>query len=171
MSKKNLLRPQARGATATFVAAFAAFFLLAQATWASTWKGIEPLISRRPDVERALGAPVVDRVAKDGSLQFKVAGGTVTVQFVDSKFVASKGLAPSLEGTVLAIVLQHDRSTDTPESLKVSGNKDFSREAKDNVVVFRNTKDGLFYTFVDGKLKTTRYAASTEQIMRAQRRG
>ena len=33
-----------------------------------------------------------------------------------------------------------------------------------------NMKDGIFYTFVGGKLKTTRYAASTEQIVRAQKR-
>ena len=170
MSNTKLFRPQARGAIAVVAAAFAALFLLTQAARAATWRGIEPFTSRRADVERVLGAPVVDRMSKDGSLQFNVSGGAVTVQFVDAKFVAAKKLSPDAEGTVLQIVLQHERASDTPESLNLAANKDFEREEKSNVTVYRNLKEGVFYTFVDGKLKTTRYAASNEQIARAQKR-
>ena len=39
---------------------------------AATWKGLEPFVSKRADVELALGAPVADRFAEDGTLEFKV---------------------------------------------------------------------------------------------------
>lgn len=135
---------------------------------AASWLGIEPFKSRRADVERALGRPLQAAPDASGALHFKVAGGTVTVQFVDAKFVASKKLSHEAEGTVLQIVLQHERAGDTPESLKLNGNGDFEREERGNILVFRNQKEGLYYTFIDGKLKTTRYAASAEQIGRAQ---
>jgi hypothetical protein len=174
MSNTNLNRPQAQGAAMCLVAvaAVAALLVLTSVTArAATWKGLEPFTSKRVDVERVLGAPVSDQMAQHGTLQFKVAGGTVTVQFVDAKFVAAKKLAPSAEGTVLQIVLQHDNATDTPESMSLGSNKDFESERKGNVTVYRNMKDGLFYTFIDGKLKTTRYAGSAEQIAHAQKRG
>ena len=171
MRYTNLSRPHARGAVAPIlVAAFAALLILTQVARAATWKGLEPFTSKRADVERVLGAPIVDRMSKDGTLQFNVTGGTVTVQFVDAKFVAAKKLPPDAEGTVLQIVLQHERATDTPESLSLGANKDFEREDRGNVTVYRNAKDGLFYTFIDGKLKTTRYAGSSEQIIKAQKR-
>ena len=49
----------------------AAFVLLSSAAGASaaTWKGLEPFVSKRADVERALGAPVVDKMAEDGILE------------------------------------------------------------------------------------------------------
>ncbi|HZB47309.1 MAG TPA: hypothetical protein VE360_18760 [Pyrinomonadaceae bacterium] len=173
MSNTKISRPQARGAAmwvVVVVAAFAALSVWAVGARAATWKGLEPLTWKRADVERVLGAPVSDKLAQHGTLHFNVTGGAVTVQFVDAKFVAAKKLAPEAEGTVLQIVLQHERATDTPESLSLGSNKDFERDEKGNVAVYRNLKDGIFYTFVDGKLKTTRYAASTEQIVRAQKR-
>ena len=153
---------------AVVLAALAAVGGVAQA---ATWNGIEPFKSKRADVERALGKPVEASPDASGSLRFNVQGGTVQVQFVDAKFVASKKLSPDTVGTVLQIVLQHDRASDTPESLKLTDNKDFEREARGNVTVFRNNKEGVYYTFIDGRLKTTRYAASAEQIAHAQRRG
>ncbi len=173
MSNIKLSRPHERGAAMWImvVAAFAAVLVSSGVARAATWKGLEPFTSRRGDVERVLGAPVSDKVAQQGTLQFSVSGGTVTVQFVDAKFVASKKLSPSAEGTVLQIVLQHERATDTPESMNLTSNKDFESRDQGNVVLYYNTKEGLFYTFVDGKLKTTRYAASLDQIARAQKRG
>lgn len=164
-------RPQARGAAMCLMAVVALLLASAGVARAATWKGLEPFTSKRVDVERVLGVPVSDKLAQRGTLEFNVTGGTVTVQFVDAKFVAAKKLAPDTEGTVLQIVLQHDRATDTPESMNLAANKDFERDEKGNVAVYRNLKDGVFYTFIDGKLKTTRYAASAEQIARAQKRG
>lgn len=137
---------------------------------AATWKGIEPLKSRRADVERVLGLPIEDEPGQTPTLRFKVAGGTVVVFFVNSKFVASRKLAPEVEGTVMQIVLQHDRATDTPESLNLVKNSRFERQEKMNVAVFINQKDGLTYTFVEGKLRTTRFSAAAEQLARLQRK-
>lgn len=174
MSNTKSTRPQARGA-AKWLMAFAA--LAAFAAWAAvgaraaTWKGLEPFTSKRADVERVLGVPVADRMSQRGTLEFNVTGGSVTVQFVDAKFVAAKKLSPDAEGTVLQIVLQHHNAADTPQSLNIDNNKDFDHKGDKNVAVYSNPKEGIFYTFVDNKLKTTRYAASTEQIVRAQKRG
>ena len=153
-------------AGAVLMAASLAFF--SQAAMAVGWNGIEPLKSRRADVERALGKPVEDRPG-DGTLHFKVQGGTVTVLFVSARFAATKKLSPDLEGTVLQILLQHDKSSETPESMGLVANSNFQREETQGVIIFRNQKDGIFYTFFDGKLKTTRYTASATQLGRARK--
>jgi len=49
-------------------------------------------------------------------------------------------------------------------------NRDFTREEAKEALIFRNLKDGVVYTFVNGKLKTTRYTFSENQIGRARRR-
>ena len=172
MSNTKSTRPQARGAATwvVLVAVFAALSVWAVGARAATWKGLEPFVSRRADVERVLGVPTSDRLAQRGTLEFSVTGGSVTVQFVDAKFVAAKKLAPEAEGTVLQIVLQHDNASDTPQSLGLDSNKDFDHKGDKNVAVYSNAKEGIYYTFVDNKLKTTRYAASLDQIARAQKR-
>jgi len=136
---------------------------------AAGWRNLEPLKSRRADVERELGQPA--QTGTGNSLNFKVTGGLVTVTFVDAKFVQTKKLSPSLEGTVLLIVLQHENSSDTPESLNLAKKSGFTREEKDGITVYYNGKDGLTYTFFNGRLKTTRYAPATEQLVRAQSKG
>ena len=169
MKNKLFGRPQAQGVI-TAVLVFAAALLVAgQSAWAATWKGLEPFVSKRADVERVLGAPTADHIAENGTLHFKVSGGAVTVFFVTPKFIAAKKLPAGLEGTVLQIVLQHERATDTPESLNVVTNSAFKRQADKGVEVFTNEKEGVIYTFVDSRLKTTRYAYSTDQLTRIQR--
>jgi hypothetical protein len=169
MKNKLFGRPQARGAVTLVMVAAAALLLLQQAAFAASWKGLEPFISKRADVERVLGAPTADHLAQNGTLQFNVSGGAVTVFFVTPKFVAAKKLSPALEGTVLQIVLQHERATDTPESLNVVTNSAFKRQADKGVEVYINEKEGIMYTFVESRLKTTRYAYSTDQLARIQR--
>lgn len=132
---------------------------------ASSWHGIEPLKTRRADVLKILGTPTTE--AADGPLTFKVMGGTVTVFFVDQNLVRAKRLRAELAGTVLQIVLQHENSSDTPDSLGLLKNKTFTREDAKEAIIFRNLKDGIVYTFVNGKLKTTRYTFSEDQISRA----
>jgi hypothetical protein len=136
---------------------------------AAEWHGLEPLKSRRADVERELGQPVQQEMSATNSLNFKVSGGLVTVTFVDAKFVQTKKLAPGVEGTVLLIVLRHENSSDTPESLDLAKKSNFTREVKGDMTVFYNQKDGITYTFINGRLKTTRYAPATEQLLRAQK--
>lgn len=136
---------------------------------AESWGGIQPLKSRRADVERLLGKPVNQSGADDSTLQFNVSGGMVTVHFVTSKFIANKKLMPELEGTVLQIVLQHERSSDTPDSMGLPKNRSFDRQDDASISVFRNLKDGLVYTFIGGKLRTSRYSASADQLVRARR--
>ena len=140
-----------------------------QAIRAGEWHGLEPLKSRRADVERELGQPLQQEVSATNSLNFKVAGGLVTVTFVDAKFVQTKKLSPELEGTVLLIVLRHENSSDTPESLALAKKSNFTREEKAGMTVFYNQKDGITYTFINGRLRTTRYAPATEQLLRAQK--
>ncbi|MBA2339312.1 MAG: hypothetical protein H0V88_02870 [Pyrinomonadaceae bacterium] len=135
---------------------------------AASWSNIEPLRSRRADVERQLGRPLADQPGETGTLRFRVVGGTVTVSFVTAKFVQTKKLDPALEGTVLTIVLQHENASDTPESLNLTNDSKFAREAKGDVVGYTNARDGLAYTFIGGKLKTSYYAASAAQLSRAQ---
>lgn len=142
-------------------------FCFSETARAGTWYGIEPLKSRRADVLRILGQPI--REGSNGSLTFKVAGGTAFIVFVDSKFVASKKLHPDVEGTVLQIVLQHENSSNTPESMKLIKNHDFVRVEDQGVVVFRNLKEGIIYSFVEGKLRTTRYTFSESQISHARK--
>lgn len=103
----------------------------------------------------------------NGPLTFKVMGGTASVSFVDRNFVRTKHLRPELEGTVLQIILQHENSSDTPESMKLAENHNFIRDEMKNALVFRNLKEGIVYTFLGGALKTTRYTFSEQQISRA----
>ncbi|MBV8856019.1 MAG: hypothetical protein JOZ02_03570 [Acidobacteria bacterium] len=168
MRNRIFRRAQAR-AVALSLAAALVVLLSAGAARAATWKGLEPFVSNRADVERVLGAPAADRFNEEGTLEFPVAGGRVTVFFVTPKFVASKRLPQHYEGTVLQIVLQHDRAQDTPESMNLVTNKAFRREAKGSVEKYSDDKDGLFYTFVESHLKTTRYAYSMDRLARIQR--
>ena len=157
-------------AQAVFVAACTALLMFAQSAGATSWNGIEPLKSRRADVERTLGRPLRDMAGEAGTLQFKVAGGTVTVAFVGARFIAHKKLSPELEGTVLQIILQHENSNDTPESLGLPGKRGFEREDRQGgAVIYSNLKDGTIYSFYNGKLKTTRYTPSSEQLGRARK--
>jgi len=149
-----------------------AFLLLSTVTEhavAASWNGIEPLKSRRADVEHILGKANSEGV--DGTLHFTVAGGTAIVSFVDERLVGNKKLRRELVGTVLEIVLQHESSSDTPDSMGLTKNRAFDRENIQNASVFRNLKDGILYTFLDGKLHTTRFTFSTAQLSRARRNG
>ncbi len=150
-------------------AACAVLAIFSHAVAAASWNRIEPLKSRRADVERVLGQPVAVRQGDDGALQFRVAGGTVTVTFVTAKFVANKKLSPELEGTVLEVVLQHENASDTPESIGLPGKSGFTRNDVRGGTIFSNLKDGITYTFFNGKLKTTRYAPSAGQLARARK--
>jgi len=144
----------------------ALLMLLASTTAsAGSWRGIEPLKTRRADVLKIMGTPVTE--SADGPLTFKVMGGTVTVFFVDQNLVRAKRLRADVSGTVLQIVLQHENSSDTPESLGLLKNKAYVREDAKGAVIFRDLKEGIVYTFVNDKLKTTRYTFSEDQISRA----
>lgn len=138
-----------------------------QAANAGTWNGIEPLKSRREDVLKILGKPVSEDA--QGALRFAVAGGNVSVVFVDQKFVSNKKLRADLEGTVLEIVMQHDHSTDTPESMNLLKNHNFIRDNMPHAQIFRNMKEGIVYTFLEGTLHTTRMTFSDSQLERARR--
>lgn len=142
-------------------------FILSGSAYAGSWQGIEPFKSRRADVEKILGRPINE--SPSGPLTFKVMGGTASVSFVDEKFVKAKKLRLELEGTVLQIILQHENSSDTPESMNLSKNRDFVRDDAKGALIYRNLKDGIVYTFLAGKLKTTRYTFSDRQIGRARR--
>ena len=132
---------------------------------AAPWNGIEPFKSRRTDVVQILGQPISE--SPDGVLRFSVSGGSVQVSFVDQKFVTTKKLRTELAGTVLEIVLQHEHSSDTPESLNLLKNRGFVRDEVRNLSTFRSIKEGIVYTFIDGKLKTTRYTFSDRELGRA----
>ena len=134
---------------------------------AAAWNGIEPLKTRRDEVVKILGQPVSE--STDGVLRFNVSGGSVQVSFVNEKFVATKKLRPEIAGTVLEIVLQHEHSSDTAESLKLLKNRDFIRDDVRNISIYRNVKDGIVCTFIDGTLKTTRYTFADTQLVRARR--
>jgi hypothetical protein len=136
---------------------------------AEAWGGIEPFKSRRADVEKALGKPIEDKPGETGMLRFKVQGGMITVAFVDEHFVGAHHLDPGLVGTVRQVVLQHEAANETPETLKLKGNSAFDHDAQGNAEVFRNLRDGIAYTFIEGKLRTTYYTPSAEQFKRAQR--
>ncbi|HEY6045136.1 MAG TPA: hypothetical protein VIU65_00955 [Pyrinomonadaceae bacterium] len=134
----------------------------AVAARASSWRGIEPFVSKRADVERAMGTPATE--GPNGSLNFAVAGGTVSVSFVDQNFVKSKKLRAEVEGTVLQIILQHESSSDTPESMNLVKNHDFVRDKTKDALIYRNLKEGIVYTFIGDRLRTTRYTFSEKQI-------
>jgi hypothetical protein len=139
----------------------------AQVVSAGSWQGIEPFKSRPADVIQILGKPVSENPG--GPLTFKVNGGTVSVSFVDENFVRTKKLRGEVAGTVLQIILQHENSSDTPESMDLPRNKAFTREETKNALIFRDLKEGIVYTFINGKLKTTRYTFSDNQMSRARR--
>ena len=75
---------------------------------------------------------------------------------------------PELVGTVLEVVLQHDRSSDTPESMNLLKNSAFTRDETQTSTIFRNMKQGLIYTFQE-TLKSTRYTFADEQLTKARR--
>src|SRR3712207_6320710 len=128
MSNTIISRARLRGAG--LVLAAAAYVILSSAhARAATWKGLEPFVSKRTDVERVLGAPVADRMSEDATLEFNVSGGKVTVFFVTQKFAAAKKLPERYLDTVLQIVLQHDRATDTPESMNLVTNKSYEHRS------------------------------------------
>ena len=148
------------------VAVSALVMLLASVTAnAGSWHGIEPLKTRRAEVLKILGTPLSDNA--DGPLTFKVMGGTVTIFFVDQNLVRAKRLRGDVAGTVLQIVLQHENSSDTADSLGLLKNKRYAREDAKGAVIFRDLKEGIVYTFVNSKLKTTRYTFSEDQISHA----
>jgi hypothetical protein len=157
---------------ASFVTAIVVVSVLACASFATdvraaSWNGIEPFKSRRDDVLKILGKPVSE--SPDGVLRFNVSGGSVQVSFVNERFVTAKRLRPVLAGTVLEIVLQHEHSSDTAESMNLLKNRDFIRDDVRNISIFRNVKGGIVYTFIDGSLKTTRYTFADGQLGRARR--
>jgi hypothetical protein len=144
--------------------------MLSQSVWATGWNGIEPLKSRRADVEKILGKPINDSIGETGVLHFKVNGGTVTIAFVNARFIANKKLYPELEGTVLQIVLQHENASDTPATMNIAGNSKFEREVtKDGNEIYRNLRDGISYTFIKGRLRTSRFTPSAAQLGRARK--
>lgn len=170
MKNNSLSGNHARRVVAACVVAFAACVMLSQSAWAASWNNIEPLKSRRADVEKILGQPVKDQPGENGVLHFKVAGGMVTIAFVDARFVTAKRLAPDLEGTVRQVVLQHENSSDTPESMGLTSKSDFKRDdGAGGVTKYTNLKEGIVYTFIGGKLKTTYFTPSSDQWTRAQK--
>ena len=164
MTKKLFNRTRVRTSIAWVLVMATALLTLAQPVRAASWKGLEPFVAKRADVERVLGKP--DRVSNSDTLHFNMKDEVVTVYFVTSKFIVAKKLSPALEGTVLQIVVQHERSADTPESLRIVKNSDFKRESKGNVEVFINAKEGLSYTFINSRLRTTRFSYSEEKLSR-----
>ena len=141
-------------------------FLIAANASAASWNGIEPFKSTRADVVKILGQPIGE--SPDGVLRFPVMGGSAQVSFVNEKFVTAKKLKPELVGTVLEVVLQHDRSSDTPESMNLLKNSAFTRDETKTSTIFRNMKQGLIYTFQD-TLKSTRYTFADGQLTKARR--
>lgn len=164
MKNLNFFCSRLRLMVASASLAFASLLVLSQSAMAMDWNGIQPLKSRRADVERVLGQPITGQPGQDGTLHFKVMGGKVTVSFVNAHFVATKKLSPDVEGTVLQIVLQHESSSETPESMGLVGNSNFEREDTQGGIIFRNLKDGIAYTFFQGRLKTTRYSPSSKEL-------
>lgn len=156
-----------RRATAVLLLTILTWVCFARDSAAASWNGIEPFKSHRDEVEKVLGKPIGE--SSDGALRFSVSGGTVLVSFVTEKFVTNKKLRPELAGTVLEIVLQHDHSSDTPESMSLLTNKEFVRDEIQNASIFRSNKSGIVYTFVDGKLRTTRFTFSEAQLARMRR--
>lgn len=154
-------------ATAILIVSILAAASFAREASADSWNGIELFKSRRDEVVKILGKPIAE--SSEGALRFAVFGGTVLVGFVSEKFVANKKLRPELAGTVLEIVLQHEHSSDTPESMSLLKNKEFVRDEIQNASIFRSNKSGIVYTFVDGKLKTTRFTFSEAQLARLRR--
>ena len=162
----NLSKSSARLLLAAIASLFAVFAISANAR-AKSWNGIEPLKTHREEVIKILGAPIGE--SPDGVLRFNVMGGSVQVSFVNERFVNTKRLKLDLVGTVLEVVLHHEHSSDTPETLKLADNKSFVRDEGKGSTIFRNMKDGLIYTFIDGRLETTRYTFADQQLTKARR--
>jgi len=156
-----------RRGTIVLILTILAWASLAKDAGAASWNGIEPFKSRRDDVVKVLGKPIGE--SSEGALRFAVSGGTVLVSFVSEKFVSNKKLRSELAGTVLEIVLQHEHSSDSPESMTLLKNKEFVRDEIQNASIFRSNKSGIVYTFVDGKLRTTRFTFSEAQLARMRR--
>jgi hypothetical protein len=169
MKNLNFFCPRVCHMAARAVIALASLVILSQSAMATGWNGIEPLKSRRADVERILGKPLQEQPGATGTLHFNVMGGKVTVAFVNANFVRTKKLQPELEGTVLQVVLQHDNSSETPESMLLAGNKHFQREDTQGGTIFRNLRDGIAYTFFQGRLKNSRFSPSATQLGRARK--
>lgn len=157
-----------QSALAVLVTAFAGLMFGSPDAQGATWKGLEPLVSRRADVERVLGPPTADRLAKDGSLQFEAPEGGATVFFVTPKFMAVTKVPSRLEGTVLLILVQHTSSTATPGSMRLPANQDFERQVSGPTEIYTNPRDGVYHTFVHSRLKTTRYSYSAERLTKLQ---
>ena len=157
-----------QSALVVLAAAFAVLMLAPQEARAATWNGLEPLVSKRADVERVLGPPTADRLAKDGTLQFEAPEGAATVFFVTPKFITARKLPPRLEGTVLLILVQHASSTATPGSMKLPANQDFERQVSGPKEIYTNPKDGIYHTFLESRLTTTRYSYSAERLTKLQ---
>ena len=121
-------------------------------------------MSKRADVERVLGRPSEDRLGKNGALYFDMPDGPVEVFFVTPKFIAARKLPARLEGTVLLILVQHPASRETPGSMKLRANLDFESQISGPTEIYSNPKDGIYYTFVESRLKTTRYSFSAERL-------
>lgn len=164
---RSIKRRRTSLVTASLVLVGLACTSLPREAKAASWQGIEPFKTPRAEVLRILGTPISE--SADGVLRFSVSGGSVQVSFVNEKFVTAKKLRPELAGTVLEIVLQHEHSSETPESMNLPKNKAFVRDVARTIVVFRNIKDGIVYTFIDGRLKTTRYTFADSQLSRARR--
>ncbi len=158
---------RSRRATALLIVSILTAASFARDASAASWNGIETFKSRRDDVVKILGKPIGE--SSEGVLRFAVSGGTVQVSFVSEKFATNKRLRPELVGTVLEIVLQHEHASDTPESMSLLKNKEFVRDDVQNASIFHSNKSGIVYTFVDGKLRTTRFTFSEAQLARARR--
>lgn len=164
---RSIAQRQASLLAASLVFVVLACTSLTRDASAASWQGIEPFKTHRAEVLQILGTPISE--SADGVLRFSVSGGSVQVSFVNEKFVTAKKLRPDLAGTVLEIVLQHEHSSETAESMNLTKNKGFVRDETRNIVIFRNIKDGIVYTFMDGRLKTTRYTFADSQLSRARR--
>ena len=169
MKNPNIFCSFARRTFALALVCAASLLIFSQTAMATGWNGIEPLHSRRADVEKVLGKPIMDQPGEEGTLRFKVAGGTVTVSFVTARFISTKKLDPDLVGTVLQIVLQHDHASDTPESMELKGKAGFEREDKEGGIIYRNLREGVAYTFFNGRLITSRFSPSASQLGRARK--
>lgn len=137
---------------------------LAHSTFAAAWNGIVPLKTSREEVGKILGAPIETQEKEDASLQFRMSGGVVTIAFVDANFATKNHLSKETVGKVRQIVLQHENSTTTPESMGLDKKRNFVRTVNGKVTVYKNDKDGVMYTFIDGTLKTSYYVASAAQL-------
>jgi hypothetical protein len=140
------------------IAVILAVAFAASAARAASWRGIDPLNSRRADVMRILGKPASENAA-DSSMRFSTPEGVATVSFVTQDFGALKGWDPALVGTVVQILLQHENSKETAKSLGLEGNRKLDREERGELVFYRDRKEGIIRIFnKNGKLATTIYA-------------